>query len=543
MDIVWILFAYVCGLGVKLLGLPPLIGFLAAGFALNAVGAQPDETLNALADLGITLMLFTIGLKLNLKDLLKREVWAGTLSHMAVWTLAGTATVLVLGALSLPLFTTLDTGSAALLGFALSFSSTVCIIKILEESGEVRSRHGKLCVGVLVMQDIVAVVFLVAATGKIPTPWALLLPLLYFARPLLGRLMHEAGHGEMLPLTGFLLALGGYAVFDLVGVKGDLGALVCGMLVSAHPKASELAKALMSFKDLFLIGFFLSIGLTALPDLDMVIAALVLCALLPLKQALFFFIFAGLRLRVRHSHLGALALANYSEFGLIVAVLAVDAGWLGSDWLVVLALAVSLSFVATSVLYRGAHSSYARFKERLRRFESATRLPEDVVERPRTAEIIVVGTGRVGLGAFRALHDMVGDRVWGMDANRERIREQREAGLHVFAGDGENADVWEQVDVSTIKLVLLTVPSIDDCRNVTEQLRRAGYQGPIAAVARYEDEREPLLAAGIDTVFNFFTEAGIGFAEDSLRLIGDPAVPASGPCAPAPANAVPAPGR
>jgi len=542
MDILWILFAFVCGLAVKVLGLPPLIGFLAAGFALNAFGAEANDTLDALANLGITLMLFTIGLKLNIKDLLKREVWAGTLSHLAVWTLAGAAGMLLLGALSLPLFTDLDLGGAALLGFALSFSSTVCIIKILEESGEVRSRHGKLCIGVLVMQDIVAVAFLVVATGKMPTLWALLLPLLVFVRPVIGRLIQEAGHGEMLPLTGFVLALGAYQLFDLVGVKGDLGALLCGMLVSAHPKASELARALLSFKDLFLIGFFLSIGLTALPDAEMVMAALALCLLLPLKQVLFFFIFAALRLRVRTAHLGALALSNYSEFGLIVTVLAVEAGWLGEDWLVVLALAVSLSFVATSMLYRGAHSSYSRFKSVLRRFESPTRLPEDMIERPKSAEIIVVGTGRVGRGAFQALHDLVGDRVWGMDANRERIRQQREAGMHVFAGDGENADVWEQIDVSTIKLVLLTMPSIDDCRNVTDQLRRAGFQGRIAAIARFEDDREALLAAGIHTVFNFFTEAGIGFAEDSLRLIGDPAAALPSGAEPAGAGAPAAPG-
>jgi hypothetical protein len=97
--------------------------------------------------------------------------------------------------------------------------------------------------------------------------------------------------------------------------------------------------------------------------------------------------------------------------------------------------------------------------------------------------------------------------------------------MHVFAGDGENADLWEIVDVSTIKLVLLAVPSIDDCRNITDQLRRAGYRGRIAAIARYEDDRAALLAAGIDRVFNFFAEAGLGFAEDSLRLIGDPAAP------------------
>ena len=76
MDVLWIVFAFACGLAVKLLGLPPLIGFLVAGFALNYAGVESNETLDALANLGITLMLFTIGLKLQVKDLLKREVWA-----------------------------------------------------------------------------------------------------------------------------------------------------------------------------------------------------------------------------------------------------------------------------------------------------------------------------------------------------------------------------------------------------------------------------------------------------------------------------------
>ena len=91
--------------------------------------------------------------------------------------------------------------------------------------------------------------------------------------------------------------------------------------------------------------------------------------------------------------------------------------------------------------------------------------------------------------------------------------------MHVFAADAENADVWDAIDVSELTLVLLAVPSIEDCRNITEQLKTAGYRGPIAAIARYEDEREALLSFGIDKVFNFFTEAGVAFAEDSLRLV------------------------
>jgi predicted Kef-type K+ transport protein len=526
-DFLWFLFAFVCGLGVKLLGQPPLIGFLAAGFLLNFAGVERNDTLDALADLGITLMLFTIGLKLHVKDLFKREVWAGTLGHLGAWTIAVSGLALVLAAVGLPFFTSIDVRAAALLAFALSFSSTVCVIKMLEEGGEVSSRHGKLSVAILVMQDIVAVVFLVVATGKVPSPWAVLLLGLFFARPVLGALLGRSGHGEMLPLTGFLMALGGYELFSLVGVKGDLGALVAGTLLSAHPKAGELAKSLLSFKDLFLIGFFLSIGLTALPSLGMLSVAVGLGLLLPAKAALFFFLLTRLRLRARTSFLASLALSNYSEFGLIVTFLCVEAGWLESHWLVTLALAVSFSFVVTSVSYRSAHSVYARWKTVIRRHESPERLPEDKVFRPATAELLVIGTGRVGLGAFRALHNHVGDRAWGMDADRELIARQREQGMHVFVGDAENADVWDAIDVTSTKLVLLAVPSLLDCRNITLQLKLAGYQGRIAAIARYEDEREPLLAAGVDKVFNFFTEAGAGFAEDSLLLIDEPRPPAA----------------
>ena len=152
--------------------------------------------------------------------------------------------------------------------------------------------------------------------------------------------------------------------------------------------------------------------------------------------------------------------------------------------------------------------------------ERATPLPEDVFTQPTGAEILVIGTGRIGLGAYRALHDEMGDRVWGMDADHERIAEQREQGLHVFEGDGESVDLWDQLDLSRIELILIATPQTEDCRNISEQLQMVNYQGKIAAIARFEDDREALLSYGIDQVFNFFVEAGVGFAEDSLRLIG-----------------------
>lgn len=520
MDFLLLCVAFACGLAVKTLNLPPLVGYLLAGFALHFFGVTPGAGLETLADLGITLMLFTIGLKLKVGDLIKREVWAGTLSELTLWCLVALGLLLTLASTTLPYFFNLDLTQAALLAFAFGFSSTVCVVKLLEESGEMRTRHGRLAVGVLVMQDIVAVLFLVLATGKLPSLWAIGLLALPLVRPWLNRLLDAAGHGELLPLTGFFLALGGYELFSLVGVKGDLGALIAGMLLSRSNKAVELSKALLGFKDLFLIGFFLSIGFTALPTLSMIGIALGLTLLLPVKFLLFYGLLLAMQLRGRTAWLSALVLANYSEFGLIVADLAVDQNWLDAQWLVILALTVTFSFVVTSLLYPRAHGLYSRNKAWLTRFERGTRLPEDVLTQPVDAQVLVVGLGRVGTGAYSALYQLIGPGVWGMDADPSRVERLHNEGKSVFNGDGEDADLWEHLDLSSVELILLALPSIEDSRNVTKQLQRAGYRGQLAAIARYEDERLSLIESGIDKVFNFYTEAGTGFAEESLAMIG-----------------------
>jgi predicted Kef-type K+ transport protein len=519
MEFIWILFAFLGGLSARLVKMPPLIGFLLAGFILHYFGFKAHPSLETFADLGITLMLFTIGLKLNVRDLLKTEVWATTLSHMAVWTTVMITLCIVLGALALPYFTDLTLTQAALVAFACSFSSTVCIVKLLEENGEMRTRHGKLAIGVLVLQDIVAVIFLVGATGKMPSLWALVLLGLPLAQKLLHRLIEHAGHGELLPLTGFCMALGGYELFELVGVKGDLGALCLGALLAPSFKSEELAKSLLNFKDLFLIGFFLSIGFTALPTLDMLGISLVLAPLLVLKFCLFFVIFSGCKLRGRSAYLSGMLLSNFSEFGLIVVAISVEGGLLPKEWLVIIALSVSLSFVLTNIIYRSAHTVYMNHKGLIRRFERQEWLAEDKLVQPKNAEILVIGLGSTGLGAYHALYDILGVRVWGMDSDPELIQKLWSQNLHVFVGDGENADFWENINIHSVKLILLSMPSIEDCRNISVQLTNAGYAGQLAAIARYEDERAALQASGINKVFNFYTEAGLGFARESLELI------------------------
>jgi hypothetical protein len=280
-----------------------------------------------------------------------------------------------------------------------------------------------------------------------------------------------------------------------------------------------MSKALMNFKDIFLVGFFLTIGFSALPTLDLTLTAALLCLLIPIKFMLFFSLFTLLKLRARTSYLASLVLSNYSEFGLIVVALVVSLGWLSPEWLVVLALAVSFSFVMTGLVYKSSHNQYTKYKDKLKSFEKPNRLAEDVYVQPVGAEIIVIGLGRVGKGAYSSLNSLVGKKVWGMDADPTRIKQLNKIGYQAMVGDGEDVDLWENMDLTQIQLILMALPSIEDICNITEQLQHANYAGKIASIARYDDEIEPLIEAGSDKVFNFFTEAGTGFAEESLQLL------------------------
>ncbi|WP_197481416.1 cation:proton antiporter, partial [Oleiphilus sp. HI0086] len=156
MSIIWILVAFIFGFIAKQITLPPLVGYLIAGFLLHASGVTPEPTLEMLADLGITLMLFTIGLKIDFRQLMRPQLWSGTFIHMSGWMiLLLPLIILCTTTLSHSLFD-LSLSQSAIIAFAFSFSSTVCVIKILEDNAELKSKHGDLAVGVLIWQDIAA---------------------------------------------------------------------------------------------------------------------------------------------------------------------------------------------------------------------------------------------------------------------------------------------------------------------------------------------------------------------------------------------------
>ncbi|NVK87575.1 MAG: NAD-binding protein, partial [Gammaproteobacteria bacterium] len=126
---------------------------------------------------------------------------------------------------------------------------------------------------------------------------------------------------------------------------------------------------------------------------------------------------------------------------------------------------------------------------------------------------------RVGKGTYHSLCKLVENRVWGIDSDEERVKRLQDSGYRVLFGDGEDSDLWQNMDLTHTRLVLIALPYIQDIKNIQDQLRSVNYPGKVVAIARYEDQIEQLTECGIDRIFNFYTEAGVGFAEESLALL------------------------
>ena len=520
-DLYWLGPALVSGVLAVRFGLPPLVGYLIAGFVLNALGFNDHVKLTAIGNLGVTLLLFTIGLKLDVRSLLRPVIWAGTTLHMlAVIVIFGTG-LYWLSLTGLAIFAEVDFRIALLIGFALSFSSTVFAVKVLEEKGEYTSRYGQLAIGVLIMQDIFAVLFLAVSAGKIPSPWAFALLGLIPLRGVLADLLTRAGHSELQILFGLALAFGSWSLFNVVDVKGDLGALIAGALLAAHPAAGELSKKLLGFKDLLLVGFFLSIGMSGTISLSALLVALGLAVVVMLKVILYFGLFTRFRLRAHTSLFASLALANYSEFGLIVGAIAVVNGWLSSDWLVIIALALTLTFIAAAPLNARSRVLHKKLNVHLAPFETAIPLPEDMPIDPGEARIAIIGMGRVGTGAYDTLNRHYGDWLIGIDVDPDTVSRHVAAGRNVIQADAPDDEFWARTGKGNVAVAMLALPELEQNLGVTRGIRSRRSDGHIFAVVQYPEDEAILKAAGVETTWSFYAEAGIGYAEEVIAHFGD----------------------
>jgi predicted Kef-type K+ transport protein len=522
MEIALLIAAFVIGFAARAVGLPPLVGYLVAGFVLHAFGYESSDALETIADLGVLLLLFGIGLKLKLGTLARPRVW-GTATIFAV-----SATVVlgggawVLGSLGLPLAKDLDLQTAAIIGFAFSFSSTVFAVKALEETNEAASLAGRLAIGVLILQDIFAVAFLVVVAGEVPSLWAIaVIPAFFLLRPVVGWLIDRSGHGEILLLLGFTLAIGvGAGSFELVGLKPDLGALVAGLMLSQHPRAGEMSDRLLSFKDILLVGFFLSIGLEGTPPAAAWVLGLLALLMVPVRSIGFFWLFTRFRLRSRTALHGALTLSTYSEFGLIVGAAALSAGLLDQAWVSTIAVAVSGSFVIASAANSFRYRFYDRWSGWITRFERQPTVVEDAVIDCGYARVLVFGMGRVGAGSYDELVIRRGPVVVGVDRNEDTAARHRSEGRDVVRGDALDRDFWERVRFHPeVDLVVASTNSHRANLELVGRVKEFLPNARIAAIATYPDQLQQLQDAGVDVARNLYEEAGQALADDAVAVV------------------------
>jgi predicted Kef-type K+ transport protein len=519
-EVVSLSFAFVFGLMVRQVGLPPLIGFLAAGFALNLWGQafglppQAGPFLDHVAHLGVLMLLFSVGLKLKIRHLVEPAVVGGAILHFMI-------SVGILGTGILYLLE-ISTANALLLATALAFSSTVLAAKVLEAKGELRSFHGRVAIGILILQDLIALVVLSVAGGQTPSPWALVVLALPLLRPVMHWLMDVAGHEELLVLMGVVLAVavGGYG-FEVVGLSPEVGALAMGVLLANHPRAQELSHSLWGLKEILLVGFFLQIGMSGLPDQQALLFALGMALLLPLKGILFFFLLILFRLRSRNAFLGALSLMSYSEFGLIVAASVLEA------WLVPLALTVAVSFLVAAPLNRIAHPLFDRMEPWLRRFERSSDHPDQQPLSLGQADILIVGMGRTGQAAYTAV-GAGGLTVVGMDADPDKVANQCTRGHNVVYADAEDIELWQGLDLEGLQAVILAMPHLEGKLIAARNLRKMGFTGPIVANTFHDDEAAPLQRAGVSETYQAMAGAGIGIADKTREALSTTHAPPAG---------------
>lgn len=513
--------AVVGGLVATAARLPPLVGYLAAGFALGALGVPEPDGLEQVAELGAVLLLFAIGLKFDARTLLRREIWLTTSVHLVLSTAVGTGFLGLLAVLGSSLVGDEPLAALALVGFALTFSSTVFVVKVLEDRSDTTSLYGRIAVGLLVMQDVAAVAFMALAGGEAPSPWAFALVLLLPAAWPLHRIWDRIGHGELQALFGVTVAIAlGWGLFEAVGVHGQVGALVMGVLLAKHPSAGELSRSLMTFKDLMLVAFFLQIGLHGTPGLEELVLAVVLLAVLPFQVALYAVLLWAMRLRRRTAFLTGLVLANFSEFGIIVAVVGASAGMLDERWVVVISLAVAISFVMSALVNRRGVELATRMVRLLPHHSTAQLHPDDRLVDVGDADALVLGLGRIGSATYCRLRDEYGLSVVGVEHDQNRVTELEIDGFDVLRADATDVEFWARVKrAGKVQVVVLAMPFHKANLIALARLQASGFSGKVAAVARYDDDVAELERHGADAVFHLYGSAGAALADHAASVL------------------------
>lgn len=524
-----------------LLRQPLIVSFIAVGLiagpsALDLV--QSGEEIGLLSELGIAVLLFLVGIKLDVN--LVRSLGAVSLltglGQVAFTSIFGYFIGLALG---------LGHVTSIYVAVALTFSSTIIIVKLLSDKREIDSLHGQIALGFLIVQDLVVVMAMIVLSaigigaaagghgggdagghggGSVTTVLASGVALVafvvvfvrYVASPLTARLARAP---ELLVIFAIALAAIFAAIGDLVGLGKEVGGLLAGVALASTPYRETISARLAPLRDFLLLFFFIALG-SAL-DLSLlgahVTGAIIFSLFVLIGNPLIVLAIMGaLGYRKRTGFLAGLTVAQISEFSLIFVAMGVSLGHVGEDALGLVTMVGLVTIAASTYMITYSHRLYAICEPFLGVFQrkTATREPtEGGAHRGERYDVILFGLGRFGAAIGVRLRKR-GVRVLGVDFNPLALRRWAELGLDGHFGDATDPEYVAELPLADAKWIVSTVPilptglSHEDARTTLIQLTRsAGFTGRVALASHNARDTQELLEAGADLVLEPFQDA------------------------------------
>jgi CPA2 family monovalent cation:H+ antiporter-2 len=533
-----------------LLRLPLFLGYIVGGALVGPFVAAPGTNefyiMEQLAELGVLLLMFTLGLQFSLKELMRMRRIALGGGLLGILATIGLFAVLS-GRIGLPF------PEALALGAAVSVSSTMIIAKLLMERGELDTVHGRLSIGTLLVEDLAVVVmlFLLPALAALLTPraegmspgnmldmvWALgkglavVLPVFWLAMravpPLLDRVA-RARNFELFLLATLVLSLGTGLATAQVGLSPALGAFLAGLIIGESDYVHETLARVLPLRDLFVALFFVSMGMLIDPDLlagNLLLVALLVGAAVVGKGLIRGFLVRLFRYPFKVALFTALAFTQIGEFSFILGKMSAKLGLISPTGYNALLVASLLSIFLSSFLFRLAPNLWASLARRFPGLEAERRrgaieAPEGVPER---GHVILCGYGRMGSAVGEAL-ERFGPRFVVIERNPEKARRLKAHGTAVIVGDAAHEPVIQAARPERALLAVLALPDFLRARGAFRHLRAINPALPVLARAHWDEEREELFREGVSEVIQPEFEGAIELIRHALLHVGVPAM-------------------
>jgi CPA2 family monovalent cation:H+ antiporter-2 len=513
------------------LRLPAIAGFVLTG-ALIGPGmlgvVQDSEAVRRVAEFGVVLLLFEIGLELPIEAL--RRTWRAVLVAGGLQVGLTIAAVAALGPL-----VGLDSPTSLAMGAIIAMSSTSLVMRTFAERGETDAPHAHLAIGVLVFQDLCLVPLLLGLpllTGEVRlTPESLLrtlgeslaaIVLLYGAvrwvLPWVLERVLESRSRDLSSLTAFVLALGSAAAAGEAGLTHGIGAFCAGLVLGTSPYAPQLRAEIVPMRGTLLGLFFTSMGMLfdgrAALDLWQGAVLFALAAVV-LKGAIVLAV-TGLALRrgLRLGVMTALALAQTGEFSFLLADRSVATGLLDRDLQQIFIAGSVPTLVATPFLIALAPRLAGWLSGKVPRLA-----PKALV--PSGEHVVVIGMGLTGRMLARVLR-AAGTKCVAVDLNPVAARRARGAGEQALWGDATSPDLMRQLRVASARLVTIAISDPAATRNCISAVRAVAPDVPIVARTRYAAEMDALRALGATHVVAEELEATLDILDVALRVLDLP---------------------